>query len=291
MNIAQVILQLKVLGVKSPQDFPYLSSPLPESIRKSLELLYLLGALKPDQDLSIHGTKIAMLPLDPIFAHMLLKSEEFKCVSEMLTAVSMLSTENVFIQPNRDIEKIAAGQCHKRFASNYGDLPTLVNIYDSWLRANQDVNWTKVNYLSLRSLKHAFSVRKQLSELLLHKDIDIDVNITSMPDKEPFLRCVTAGLFLNVAKKSSDVDITSNNKSIKNKLISKSHRDDIAPYKTLIGQQPVYIHPSSVLFSSSFSSNNSEIKNKSNKKAKFLPNCVIYAELLTTSKQYMRFDS
>lgn len=46
-----------------------------------------------------------------------------------------------------------------------------------------------------------------------------------------------------------------------------------APYRTLRGLQPVHVHPSSVLF------------NTANKK---LPEYLVYAEMLITSKQYMR---
>lgn len=46
----------------------------------------------------------------------------------------MLSSENIFLQPHREADKIAAAQAHKNFASHDGDLPTLVSIYDSWIK-------------------------------------------------------------------------------------------------------------------------------------------------------------
>ena len=45
VNVAQVVLQLKQMGVASPMDFPYVSPPSPVVLRKALELLFLLGAL------------------------------------------------------------------------------------------------------------------------------------------------------------------------------------------------------------------------------------------------------
>ena len=75
-----------------------------------------------------------MLPLDPLFSHLLLKSAEFKCVGEALTAVSILSSDNLFLQPHRDEEKRAAAQAHRSFASKDGDLVTLLHIYYAWLK-------------------------------------------------------------------------------------------------------------------------------------------------------------
>lgn len=77
---------------------------------------------------------MSTLPLDPIYAHLLLKSEELGCVAEILTAVSILSSDNLFLQPHNDAAKKAAYQSHKNFASKDGDLATLLNIYNSWIK-------------------------------------------------------------------------------------------------------------------------------------------------------------
>ena len=77
---------------------------------------------------------MALLPLDPLFSNLLLKAEEFKCVGEALTAVSILSADNLFLQPHRDDEKRAACQAHRSFASKDGDLVTLLQIYNAWLK-------------------------------------------------------------------------------------------------------------------------------------------------------------
>jgi HrpA-like RNA helicase len=45
MNISQVLLQLKMLGVKSVSSFPFISTPSEIVLRKGLETLLLLGAL------------------------------------------------------------------------------------------------------------------------------------------------------------------------------------------------------------------------------------------------------
>lgn len=84
------------------------------------------------QVLTSHGRKMARLPLDPMLAHMLLRSEEFGCVEEALIAVSMLSSDNVFVQPHKEEEKPLAMEAHKRFASKDGDLLSLISIFCTW---------------------------------------------------------------------------------------------------------------------------------------------------------------
>ena len=75
---------------------------------------------------------MASLPLDPVFSHLLLHSATTGCVAEALTAVSLLSSENIFLHPNKDQEKQAAAQAHRHFASKDGDLPTLLHVYSAW---------------------------------------------------------------------------------------------------------------------------------------------------------------
>jgi HrpA-like RNA helicase len=268
-----VVLQLKVLGI-SPIDFPYISPPSTVVLKQALEILYLLGALNPDQSLTVHGQKMASLPLDPIFSHLLLKSNELGCVVEIMTAVSLLSSDTVFLQPYRDEDKRKAGLAHRRFASREGDLLTLINIYEAWCKSNKDPVWASQNYLSQRALNHATSVRGQLAALL--QKLGVDTTVSCTPEKDPFLKCLTAGLYLNVAKKVVTHDVATGNSKNMNKSRGLNLYTDTtaAPYQTVRGAQPVHIHPSSVLFSTP--------------NGRKLPEYIVFSELLITTKHYMR---
>lgn len=57
-----------------------------------------------------------------------------RCVVEVMTAVSLLSSDTVFLQPYKEEEKKKAGQAHRRFASREGDLLTLITIYEAWTK-------------------------------------------------------------------------------------------------------------------------------------------------------------
>ncbi len=122
------------------------------------------------------------------------------------------------------------------------------------------------------------------------------------PEREPFLRCLLTGLPLNVAQRvvvkqhAQHRDMASKNSSGAvvstyrpgGKIFTYSTNaasnpggndalitgDASAPYRTMKGHQPVHIHPSSVLFSMVNS--------------RKLPEYVVFAEILITSKQYMR---
>jgi ATP-dependent RNA helicase DHX8/PRP22 len=141
VNLASVLLALKGMGVSDPLQFDFLTRPSNASLRRACELLYALGALNDKMELTKHGRKMAKLPVDPIYANLLLQSPTYGCTREMLTAVAMLSAENVMFRPGGGglDEGGSSGslgqkavQAHRRFASYEGDLPTLKNIYEAW---------------------------------------------------------------------------------------------------------------------------------------------------------------
>ena len=147
----------------------------------------------------------------------------------------------------------------------------------------------------------------------LHSRLNPDVSCA--PEREPFLRCLLAGLFLNTARRADTASVANTVSSVTlassgsrfsfskqsstSSSSSSSSEQLTAPYRTLRGRQMVHIHPSSVLFSSqhrySYSTpspqqslNNSGSSKNSKQRKERLPPLVVFTELLVTSKQYMR---
>lgn len=283
VNLAQVVLQLKGMGVHDPRSFDFLTPPSSESIEKAFELLQALEAVDADLKLTEYGKKLAKLPLDPSFGHLLLQSSKYGCTSDMLTAVSMMSAENVFYRQNENSGKAAAA--HRRFASYEGDIPTLLNVYQAWRKEAVYSNngkknkkqegklahgdWCTRNFISGRALTRAHDVRHQLKDICSRSTerngLGMDMDQSSGAERETFFKAVCAGLFLQVATRvQSTVEV----KGRGNSGAIKSSR---GRYKTKIGGREVSIHPTSTMFG----------RNPA-------PKSVVYTELLTTKKTYIR---
>jgi HrpA-like RNA helicase len=303
VNLAQVVLMLKGMGVHNPAKFDYLTAPNGQSLKKACELLFALSALNGKMELTEHGKKMAKLPVDPTYAHLLLRSSEYHCTSEMLTIVSMLSAENIMYRPGSGGEAEASGglaakaaQAHKRFASYEGDLPTLLNVYKAWRieavyisaggkKAQKRMlqhekrtkgsaskllhgDWCTRNFISGRALVRAHDVRHQLSVICSRpvekNGLGMDANLSVGDDPESVLKCACAGLFLQSA---SRLPIS---KEIKGRG-SGSVLSNRGKYKTKVGKTEVSIHPTSTMFG----------RNPA-------PKCVVYTELLETKRTYIR---
>lgn len=256
-NLSNVVLQLKALGIDDIIGFDFMEKPSRMAIVKSLEQLFLLGALTDDYKLSDPvGLQMARLPLDPIYSKALILAAEFKCLKEMLIVVAMLSVESIFYFPREKLEEARAAR--KSFSSPEGDHITLLNVYRAWaecLEKSKTTNikekaverslnkWCKENFINNRSLRHARDVHSQIHGHVQQMGLLIS---SCGDDMLQFRRCLTASFFLNAALKQPD-----------------------GSYRAIASGQNVQIHPSSVLFRTK-------------------PECIVFNELVRTNQNYVR---
>lgn len=255
-NLSNVILQLKALGVDDILGFDFMEKPSRASIVKSLEQLYLLGALTDECKLSNPvGHQMARLPLDPIYAKALILASQFNCLEEMLITVAMLSVESIFYTPREKLEE--ARTATKCFSSPDGDHLTMINVY----RASNEFlekktvglskeksekilrKWCKDNFINSRSLRHARDIHGQIQGHVEQMGLCV---ASCGDDMLQFRRCLAASFFINAALKQTE-----------------------GTYRALASGQVVQIHPSSVLFQAK-------------------PECIIFNELVQTNHKYIR---
>ena len=117
-SMNSVVLYLKVLGIHNVIDFDYFERPSDDQITEvstvnfiqlrcfsialflqALMTLYLLGALDKQGQVTDIGVKMAAFPLEPFLARMIVESNltSLSSTNELLTIVSMASTENLFM--------------------------------------------------------------------------------------------------------------------------------------------------------------------------------------------------
>lgn len=92
--------------------------------------LWVLGALDNVGDLTPLGRKMSDYPMEPSLAKMLLVSVDYGCASEVLTIVSMLSVPSVFYRPRERQEESDAAR--EKFFVPESDHLTLLHVYTQW---------------------------------------------------------------------------------------------------------------------------------------------------------------
>lgn len=255
-NLSNVILQLSALGVDDIIGFDFMEKPDRMAVIRSLELLYLLGALTDEKKLSDPiGQQMARLPLEPNDSKALILASQFDCLEEMLIVVSMLSVESIFYAPRDKLEE--SRTVIKSFSSPDGDHITLLNVYRAsleFLEKNKTENgkekaeknlrkWCKDNFINSRSLKHARDIYNQIRENVERMGLKIG---SCGDDLLPLRRCLAASYFLNAALKQPD-----------------------GTYRVLANGQIAEIHPTSVL-------------------RRTKAECIIFYNLVQTTRNYVR---
>lgn len=223
-NLDGVVLTLKGLGVSNLLDFEFLDPPSSQSLIKSLEGLYALGALDSTGTLTRLGRKMAELPLDIKLSKAILASEKYNCREEILSIVSVLGeSASLFMRPKD--KKIAADAARARLSSKEGgDFLTYLNIWNQYEESGFDPRFCSENFLQARSLNRARDVRDQL--LKLCDRVELPESSCGIADHVAIRKAVTAGFFPNAAR---------------------LNRDGLS-YRTLSNSgMTVFIHPSSSL--------------------------------------------
>lgn len=216
------MLQLLALGVDC-ESFDFIDAPPPAAIANALRQLEFLGAIKTGKtnELTDLGRSMSKFPLDPKFSKILLSASSFGCLEEMLSIVSVLSGEDIFVNCMSSGNRAEALTAHARFENKHGDHLTLLNVYKTYAKTEKMKLWCQENYLNNRNLAYAAEVRKQLSEICQRLQLEFN---SCGNDMDQVRKCLLTGLAVNIAE-----------------LQRENH------YVTLSSRQRAKVHPSSIL--------------------------------------------
>ncbi|KAK7280406.1 hypothetical protein RJT34_25470 [Clitoria ternatea] len=179
--LQSLCLQIKSLRLGSISDFlsRALQSPEILAVQNAIEYLKIIGALDENENLTILGRYLTMLPMEPKLGKMLILGAIFNCLDPILTVVAGLSVRDPFLTPldKKDLAEAAKSQ----FCGAYSDHLALVSAYEGWKDAEMDMvgyEYCWKNFLSLQSMKAIDALRGEFICLL--RDIGlIDSNATS----------------------------------------------------------------------------------------------------------------
>jgi len=240
-DLGMTVLTLKAMGINDILNFDFMDLPPEANLLHSLEMLYNLGALDNEGLLTRLGRKMAEFPLEPPMSKVLLASVDLGCSDEIITIMSMLQVQTVFYRPK---DKQAQADQHRAlFFQPEGDHLTLLSLYIAWKEAKFSVTWCYENFIQVRPLQIAKDTRKQLIGIMDKYNLEL---VSAGNSYLRIQKAITSGYFYHAARKDSQDG-----------------------YKSIVEQQPLYVHPSSTLFQQQ-------------------PDWVIYHTSSVTSKEYMK---
>ncbi|KAK9329921.1 P-loop containing nucleoside triphosphate hydrolase protein, partial [Lipomyces starkeyi] len=224
-NLESVVLVLMSLGINDLLNFDFMDPPPTETIVRSLEHLYALGALNDRGELTKLGRQMAEFPANPMFSKAIIASDMYGCVEEVLSIIAMLGEASSLFYRPKD-KKLHADKAREAFTRPGGDHLSLLEIWNEWVDTEFSQAWAAENFLQYKSLCRARDVRDQLSRLCDRVGVKLSSAGTQENGVVNIQKSITSGFFANTAR------LTRNGES----------------YRTVKTSQTVYIHPSSVLY-------------------------------------------
>lgn len=228
-NLASVVLTMKKLGIEDLVHFDFISPPAPETLMRALELLNYIGALDDEAELTPLGTQIAEYPLDPQLALVVVNAGKFNVAAEALSIVAMMSVPQCFLRPRDAAAEADAAKA--QFVHEHGDHQTLLCAFQTFSEikrvcSESDLsNWCRENFLNIRTMRSAESVRSQLERISVRLGLSVASTCPSREISTSLRKALVSGFFLQTAH------------SIPNKQI----------YLPVNGKSQVGIHPSTVI--------------------------------------------
>ncbi|XP_004844033.1 probable ATP-dependent RNA helicase DHX37 isoform X1 [Heterocephalus glaber] len=290
--VEDLILQMKALNIEKVINFPFPTPPSMEALVAAEELLIALGALQAPPKtqrvkqlqrsrlscpITALGRTMATFPVAPRCAKVLALSHQHGCLPYAIVIVAAMTVRELFEELDRPAaseEELSAlkarrsrvAQMKRTWAGQgaslkLGDVMVLLGAVGACEYAGCAREFCEANGLRFKAMLEVRRLRGQLTTAV--NAVSPEAGLFVDPKMEPptksqvtYLRqIVTAGLGDHLARRVQSEE-----------LLDDKWRN---AYKTPLLDEPVFIHPSSVLF-------------------RELPEFVVYQEMVETTKMYMK---
>jgi ATP-dependent RNA helicase DHR2 len=288
-DVASAILMLKRAGVDDVLGFDWVESPGKRAISAALLKLYGLKALDDEGKITALGNQMALLPVAPQLAAVLLSAQAqggSKLLSTVIDVVACISVEDLLVNPHPEVRDTVNERRRTLFGggTEWGDLVMLKEMYDMYSSiadvADKKV-WCREVCVSYKGMKNVMLVRTQIKNYMRgllgdnlarakqgqiaadegeidddydddDDDFDLDdlkSNVRGQFDVKGLIKCFLHGYVGNAALGLPD-----------------------RRYKSILNGQTLNIHPSSMLFGQKLEA-------------------IMYLEFVYTTKPYARMVS
>ncbi|KAI3408453.1 uncharacterized protein J3R85_020258 [Psidium guajava] len=141
MPLVELCLQIKLLSLGNIKSFLFqaLEPPREEAMTSAISLLYEVGALEGNEELTPLGYHLAKLPVDVLIGKMMLYGAIFGCLSPILSISAFLSYKSPFVYPKDEkhaVERAKLALLTDKTDLNEGDQQSdhllMMVVYKKW---------------------------------------------------------------------------------------------------------------------------------------------------------------
>jgi ATP-dependent helicase HrpA len=238
-NLASVILAMTTLGLGEVAAFPFVDPPEDRNITDGVRLLEELRAFEPGEGadsrrrLTAYGKTIALLPVDPRLARMVVEADRLGCLIDVLIVVAALSIQDPRERPLEQQE--AAALSHRRFADEHSDFVAYLRMWDYLRERQQELSGSAFRRMCKSEFLHYLRIREwqdlvgQLRQACKSAGFAVGSGSLGERDVDAIHRSLLSGLLSQVGVRDE---------AKRDYLGARSARFNISPGSGLFRKQP-----------------------------------------------------
>lgn len=307
--IEGVVLQMKCMHIDTVANFPFPTPPDRQSLRQAEKILTYLGALQAPPNktpfdaagntVSDLGRTMSLFPLSPRFSKMLVSSRRHGCLPYTIAIVAAMSVGDPFLREDgldaehssrgeedavyinkekvrekemlkhRRREYFQSQQYHASLGKSTSDLFKILSVVGAYEYAGGGQSFCEQHFVRPKAMEEIHKLRAQICNIVCTNFADTDAGFTSKlpPPRDIQLRVLRQLLT------SSFIDQVAVRKELADKSSATGAQRTTTkgvPYRAVSISEDVYIHPSSVLATTS------------------PPDFVVYHEVVRTSQIWLK---
>ncbi|RDD43533.1 putative ATP-dependent RNA helicase DHX34 [Trichoplax sp. H2] len=170
ISLDSLILQMLLLEIKNPTDFPFIEPPSKAALDHSVISLQDQGVIeKENMKLTVIGKMLANLPVEVVIGKTLIMGTLFKIIPSVVTMAAALAVQSPFYKTVDQGSEIA--NAREEILSTEGDPFTLLNAYNAWLqvKAEREIpskKWCRQRGIEEQRFYEMSKLRLQFLDLL-----------------------------------------------------------------------------------------------------------------------------
>jgi ATP-dependent helicase HrpB len=168
LDLCELVLTLKALGIRDPADLQWLTPPPPASLRTAEGLLSRLGAVDDTGALTGRGARMVRFPVHPRLARLLVEGEDRGVAEDAAALVSLIGERDIRERRGAvaDGQAGGGGRQSGAGADSGVDVITLLDLFEQAGAAHFARDRLRALGLDPRSTAMAEQSRRQLAALL-----------------------------------------------------------------------------------------------------------------------------
>ena len=234
-DVIEAVLKMKARGVDDILSFPLMDSPDVSAMEKALVQLHSMGAVDDEGTLTDTGKRIAAYPLPAAYGRVLIAAAEADCVLDAIDVIACLTTDSeIFYQAKSEEDQENIEEHRKDLQHRQGDILTYLIAMQKYAAESVDRNeWCKKRLISVRAMKMALTVRKQLRQICQKQKLLSEIPPSDPQPANP------------ISEELAEILVKTFLKAFATKTAVLGPD---GAYYTSVGRNVIAIHPSSVMF-------------------------------------------